>query len=246
MVQKRWERETAGFCTTRPQLHYSSENEVVEVEIAVSQSNATQLGEYPETEFVGLVREARREVCVSTLTAKEKREQARANQSEISSFMKHAALQSATWSGVHPHTKTGVDSETSLARLGIRRSAAGSERHCITDSVTLWSTNLLDCGKITENAIASHVPIPSGPPRPPWTNWTNRTNRTGSPEEGGAANFALSALSGGRSRGGVAADLGRGPPKLHVWASLASFSKNGTQGLAPRIGRGRAKVDLSL
>ena len=130
---------------------------------------------------MGLVREARREVCVSTLTAKEKREQARANQSEITSFMKHAALQSATWSGVHPHTKTILDSESSLGRLGIRRSAAESERHCITNSVTLWSTNLLDCGKITENAVASHVRGPSGPPGPPGPTGPGARRRAGPP-----------------------------------------------------------------
>ena len=49
--------------------------------------------------FVGLVRE---KVRVSTLTAEEKREPVRANQSEISSFMKHAAVQAAAWPGVHP------------------------------------------------------------------------------------------------------------------------------------------------
>ena len=54
-VQKPWEPQTADFCTTRPQLRHCAQNEVVEVELALSQSQATQLGESPETAFAGLV-----------------------------------------------------------------------------------------------------------------------------------------------------------------------------------------------
>ena len=50
-------------------------------------SEATQLGESPETAFAGLVREGRGEARVSTLTAEKKRKLAR---------MKHAAVQTAT------------------------------------------------------------------------------------------------------------------------------------------------------
>ena len=38
-----------------------------------------------------------------------------------------------------------------IGRLGVDRFAAGSETHCITDSVTTGSSTLLGCG-ITENA----------------------------------------------------------------------------------------------
>ena len=72
------------------------------------QSDATQLGESPKAAFVGLVREGRGEVRVSTMTAEEKRQLVRAKQSEISSFMKHAAVQAATRSGVHPKVLMGM------------------------------------------------------------------------------------------------------------------------------------------
>ena len=97
-----------GDCrfSVRRQLRHCSRNEVLQVRFALSQSEATQLGESPELPFAGLVRPGRREVRVSTLKAEEKRELARANQSEISSFMKHAAAQAATRSGVHPTALT--------------------------------------------------------------------------------------------------------------------------------------------
>ena len=44
-LQKPREPETADFCTTRLQLRHSSENEVAEVELALSKSGATQLGD---------------------------------------------------------------------------------------------------------------------------------------------------------------------------------------------------------
>ena len=72
------------------------------MEFALSQSEATQVGESPETVCAGLVREGRGEVRVSTLTAEEKRELSWAKLSEMNSFMKHAAVQAATRSGVHP------------------------------------------------------------------------------------------------------------------------------------------------
>ena len=56
-AQKQWEPETANFCTTRLPLRHRSQNEVVEVEFALSQSNPTQLGVSPETAFAGLVGE---------------------------------------------------------------------------------------------------------------------------------------------------------------------------------------------
>ena len=52
-------------------MRHCSQNEVFEVEFALSESEATQLGESPETAFVGLVREGRGDVRVRTLTAEE-------------------------------------------------------------------------------------------------------------------------------------------------------------------------------
>ena len=80
-LQTPWEPETADLCATRLQLRHCSHNEDVEVELALFQSEATQLGESPETAFSGMVREGRGEVRVSTLTAEEKRELVRAKQS---------------------------------------------------------------------------------------------------------------------------------------------------------------------
>ena len=99
---KPWEPQTVDFCTTRFQLRQCSQNEVVEVEIALSQSEASQLSDCQETAFAGWVRERRGEVRVSTLTAEEKLELARDKQSEINSFMKHAAVQAATRPSVRP------------------------------------------------------------------------------------------------------------------------------------------------
>ena len=100
-MQKPWEPETADFCTTRPQWRHCSQSEVVEVEFALCQSQSTQLGESPETAFAGLFRKGRGKVRLSTVTAEEKRELVRAEQSEISNIMKHATVQAATRSGVH-------------------------------------------------------------------------------------------------------------------------------------------------
>ena len=100
-MQKPWEPETADFCTTRPQWRHCSQNEVVEVEFALSQSQSTQLGVSPETAFARLFRKGRGKVRLNTLTAEGKRELVRAEQSEIGSIMKNAAVRAATRSGVH-------------------------------------------------------------------------------------------------------------------------------------------------
>ena len=102
IVLQPWELEIADFCTTRLQLRHCSQNEVVEVEFALFQSEATELGKSQETAFAGLVRSGKGEVRVSTLAAEKKWELVRAKPSEISSFMKHAAVQAATRSCVHP------------------------------------------------------------------------------------------------------------------------------------------------
>ena len=77
------------FCS---QLRHCSQNE----------TEATQRCESPEIAFANLVREGREEVRVSKLTAEEKRDLVRAKHSEISNFMKHAAVHADTRSGVHP------------------------------------------------------------------------------------------------------------------------------------------------
>ena len=141
-AQKMWEPDTADFCAMKPQLRHCSEDEFVEVGFASSPTDATQHRESRETAFVGLVPQERGEVRVNTLKATEKRMLCRALQSDIGSFMKHAAVQAATRESVHPkaltyemddHTKTTLF-EGSIGSLGYRRCAAGSEIHCITDS----------------------------------------------------------------------------------------------------------------
>ena len=81
------------FCTSRPQLRHCSQNEVVEVEFAVCQTEATQLGESPGTALRAWF-EKDEERFVSARRQEKRSEMVRAKQSEISSFMEHA-------SGVH-------------------------------------------------------------------------------------------------------------------------------------------------
>ena len=153
-AQKPWGCETADSCAKKPELRHCSENEVVEAEFAVSRSDATQLSESWETAVAALVRERRGEVRVSTLTANEKR--------ELIGPSSGRSVQAATrkWTSQSTHayemgdcTQTRCNTESSLGRLGIHTSAAGSEIHCITDSIATWSSTLLDCGKITRNSL---------------------------------------------------------------------------------------------
>ena len=98
-AQKPWEPETADFCATKPQLRSCSENEVVDGEFAISQSEATQLHESPETAFAGLVRERRGEVRVSTRTVEERT--CSGQTVRVQQLHEEAAVQAATRSGVH-------------------------------------------------------------------------------------------------------------------------------------------------
>ena len=59
------------------------------------------LNETPATALAALARQGRGEVRVSTLTPQEREELVKAKQKEISSFLKHAAVDAATRSGLH-------------------------------------------------------------------------------------------------------------------------------------------------
>ena len=105
-------------------------------------------------------------ICCSTvhmrpkLRSRQKRELVWAKQSEISPFMKHAAVQAATRSGVHPTAhmrmrwvitrKPDSSLEARKVVLGVTDPQLGAKH--IADSVTTWSTTLVDRGRITENA----------------------------------------------------------------------------------------------
>ena len=52
MAKKPWEPETADLCATKPQFRHCSEDEVLAMEFALSQTYATQAVESPETAFV--------------------------------------------------------------------------------------------------------------------------------------------------------------------------------------------------
>ena len=74
----------------------------------------------PETAFVGLARERRREARVRTMTAEEKRELIRAKQSEIGSFIKQAAGHAVAHAfETGDHKKTKLNFEGSIGRLKV-------------------------------------------------------------------------------------------------------------------------------
>ena len=85
----------------RPVLTSCAQDEVVEVAFALSHHDAIKIAETPATALAALARQGRREVRVSTPTPQEREELVKAEQKEISSFLKHAAVEAATRSGLH-------------------------------------------------------------------------------------------------------------------------------------------------
>ena len=80
-----------------PVLTSCAQDEVVEVAFALSHHEAIKIAETPATALAALSRQGRGEVRVSTL----KREKlVKAKQKEVSSFLKHAAVEAATRSGL--------------------------------------------------------------------------------------------------------------------------------------------------
>ena len=84
----------------KPVLTSCAQDEVVEVAFALSHHEAIKIAETPATALAALARQGRGEVRVSTLTPQEREELVRAKQKEISSFLKHAAVEAATRSGL--------------------------------------------------------------------------------------------------------------------------------------------------
>ena len=84
----------------RPVLTSCAQDEVVEVAFALSHHDAINIAETPATALAALARQGRGEVRVSTLTPQEREELVKAKQKEISSFLKHAAVEAATRSGL--------------------------------------------------------------------------------------------------------------------------------------------------
>ena len=78
----------------------TSSDEVIEVAFALSHHEAIKIAETPATALAALARQGRGEVRVSTLTPQEREELVKAKQQEISSFLKHAAVEAATRSGL--------------------------------------------------------------------------------------------------------------------------------------------------
>ena len=84
----------------KPVLTSWAQDEVVEVALALSHHEAVKIAETPATALAALARQGRGEVRVSTLTPQEREELVKAKQKEISSFLKHAAVEAATRSGL--------------------------------------------------------------------------------------------------------------------------------------------------
>ena len=84
----------------RPVLTSCAQDEVVEVAFALSHHEAIKIAETPATALAALARQGRGEVRVSTLTPQEREESVKAKQKEISNFLKHAAVEAATRSGL--------------------------------------------------------------------------------------------------------------------------------------------------
>ena len=84
----------------KPVLTSCAQDEVVEVAFALSHHEAVKIAETPATALAALARQGRGEVRVSTLTPQEREELVKAKQKEISSFLKHAAVEAATRSGL--------------------------------------------------------------------------------------------------------------------------------------------------
>ena len=84
----------------RPVLTSCAQDEVVEVAFALSHHEAIKVAETPATALAALARQGRGEVRVSTLTPQEREELVKAKQKEISSFLKHAAVEAVTRSGL--------------------------------------------------------------------------------------------------------------------------------------------------
>ena len=83
-----------------PVLTSCAQDEVVEVAFALSHHEAIKIAETPATALAALARQGRGEVRVSTLTPQEREELVKSKQKEISSFLKHAAVDAATRSGL--------------------------------------------------------------------------------------------------------------------------------------------------
>ena len=83
-----------------PVLTSCAQDEVVEVAFALSHHEAIKIAETPAIALAALARQGRGEVRVSTLTPQEREELVKAKQKEISSFLKHAAVEAATRSGL--------------------------------------------------------------------------------------------------------------------------------------------------
>ena len=82
-------------------LNPCAQDEVVEVAFALSHHEAVKIAATPATALAALARQGRGEVRVSMLTPREREELVKAKQAEISSFLKHAAVEAATRSGLH-------------------------------------------------------------------------------------------------------------------------------------------------
>ena len=77
-----------------------AQDEVVEVAFALSYHEAIKIAETPAIALAALARPGRGKVRVSSLTPREREELIKAKQKEISNFLKHAAVEAATRSGL--------------------------------------------------------------------------------------------------------------------------------------------------
>ena len=83
-----------------PVLTSCAQDEVVDVAFALSHHEAIKIAETPATALAALARQGRGEVRASTLTPQQREELVKAKQKEISSFLKHAAVEAAPRSGL--------------------------------------------------------------------------------------------------------------------------------------------------
>ena len=129
---------------------------------ALSHQEAIKIAETPATALAALARQGRGEVRVSTLTPQEREELIKAKQKEISSFLKHAAVEAATRSGLQCKslmrmrwviTRKSDDSLKARFVTGIHGSTVGSQTYRVAHSLQERTTAVSDGGRVFENGL---------------------------------------------------------------------------------------------
>ena len=141
-----------------PVLTSCAQDEVVEVAFALSHHEAMKIAETPAIALAALARQGRGEVRVSTLTPQEREEFVKAKQKEISSFLKHAAVEAAARSGLQCKSLmrmrwviTRKPDDSLKARLVIQGFTVGSQTYRVAHSLQEKTTAVSDGSRVFEN-----------------------------------------------------------------------------------------------